>query len=147
LSEIMTKTRDANLREMLAVRRSELQRTLGVQLREVRASSDHDGDTVTALDAADASNSELFQDIGVRLTEMTAEALARIDDALARIADGTYGVCEECQGEIAGNRLAAVPFATRCRDCQDVHETEERRLRRGVGRRGALLQFGMGSRE
>lgn len=135
----MTDIRYTELKRMLEVRRSELQRALGVKLREFRANNGSDGEIIAALDAADASNSELLQDIGITLTEMTAEALARIDEALVRIASGVYGHCEECNGEISHRRLAALPFAVRCRECQELHEMGERRLHRLSVRRGASL--------
>jgi RNA polymerase-binding transcription factor len=135
----MTDTRYAELKQMLEVRRRELQRALGVKLREVRANNGHDGQLVGALDAADASNSELLQDIGITLTEMTAETLVRIDEALARIASGVYGLCAECNGEIPQKRLAALPFAARCRECEGLHEIGEGRSRQFSARRGASL--------
>jgi DnaK suppressor protein len=137
----MTDTRYTDLKRMLEVRRSELQRALGVKLREFRANDGPGGAITGALDAADASNSELLQDIGITLAEMTAEALARIDEALVRIASGVYGHCEECDGKISHRRLAALPFAVRCRACQELHETGARRSQRGSARRGASLSL------
>ena len=135
----MTETRYAELKQMLEVRRRELQRSLGVKLREVRANNGHDGQAVGALDAADASSSELLQDIGVRLTEMTAEALVRIDEALARIENGVYGLCAQCNGQISHKRLTALPFALRCRECEELYEIGEGRSRQLSARRGASL--------
>src|SRR5262245_17277336 len=82
--EIMTDTKYAELKQMLEVRQRELQRALDVKLRDVRANNGHDGQIVGALDDADASNADLLRDIGVTLTEMTAQALVRIDEAPAR---------------------------------------------------------------
>ena len=133
----MTDTRYAELKQMLEVRRRELQRALDVKLRDVRAKNGHEGQHAAAGDAADTSSSEFLQDIGITLTEMTAEALVGIDDALARIASGVYGLCAECNDEIPYKRLAALPFAARCRDCQELQESEEGRLRQFTARRGA----------
>jgi DnaK suppressor protein len=137
----MTETRYAELERLLEVRRRELQQALNVKLREVRATNGHDAESVSALDAADASNLELLQEIGITLTEMTAEALVRIDEALARIASGVYGRCEKCNVEISDQRLAALPFSVRCRECQELHESQikQRRLRQFATRRGAWL--------
>ena len=144
----MTETRYAELKHMLAGRRRELQRALGVKLREVRANNGQDGPIVGGLDAADASTSELLQDIGITLTEMTAEALVRTDDALARVASGVYGLCAECNGEISQKRLAALPFAFRCRECEELHENSEGRQRQFSARRVASLPlFDPGSRD
>jgi DnaK suppressor protein len=61
--------------------------------------------------------------LAARLTLMShaTEAIAR---TLARIDSGDYGVCEDCQRRISARRLAAVPFALRCFDCQSRWESE-----------------------
>jgi len=61
---------------------------------------------------------------------MTAEVLHRIDEALARIASGDYGVCAECGADIPTSRLAALPFAVRCRDCEELREVDISQARR-----------------
>lgn len=48
--------------------------------------------------------------------------LQAIEDALRRIGDGTFGICEDCEEEIAVGRLNAMPFASRCVDCQERYE-------------------------
>ena len=68
-------------------------------------------------------------DLGIALIEMSAEALRRIDDAVARLATGAYGCCAECGHEISQKRLAALPFAERCRECEDTHEISTQRSR------------------
>jgi len=47
-----------------------------------------------------------------------ASELGLVDDALARIAKGTYGLCVDCGGRIAAERLAVLPQAARCISCQ-----------------------------
>ena len=54
-----------------------------------------------------------------------------------RINDGTYGGCFECGGEIAEARLRALPFAMRCKDCEEAHETSEHRERIMAQRHGS----------
>ncbi len=66
----------------------------------------------------------------------TAETIHRILDedaiqaehARARIAEGGYGVCEDCSGKIAPERLEALPDATRCVNCQATWDNANRRL-------------------
>ena len=53
--------------------------------------------------------------------------LQRIEAALARIDDGSYGICTDCGGEIAHARLQAHPMATRCLPCQEKQERLEGR--------------------
>ncbi len=126
----MTKTRYEELQQTLEVRKRELQSDLDMKLRDVRANSAYDGDTRGGLDAAEHSNAELQQEIGISLMEMRSEALIRVTDAITRLANGSYGYCAECGGEISKRRLEALPFAVRCRECEAVHETSERRSRR-----------------
>src|SRR5437867_2993813 len=111
----MIDARYVELKQMLEVRRCELQRNLIVKLRDLGANNGHDGELLGALDAAEASDVDLQQHIGVTLTEMTAEVLGRVDEALARLASGAYGSCVECNVEISQKRLTALPFAQRCR--------------------------------
>ena len=128
-SDIMSDARYAEVKAMLEVRRYELQRNLGVKLRNLGANNGHDRALVGPLDAAEASDSDLQQDIAVTLTEMTAEVLGRVDEALARLASGAYGSCVECDGEISLKRLTVLPFALRCRECEALHEIGEGRSR------------------
>lgn len=87
--------------------------------------------------------SEIPKDLGeqsetCRSTELMLDQVARarqslrkIEAALTRIHEGTYGECLSCGDEIEGKRLAAMPFAPYCRDCQGRME------RRSAGRRVA----------
>jgi RNA polymerase-binding protein DksA len=72
---------------------------------------------------ADAATDALDADVHVLDTER-----AMIDDivaALARLDDGTYGVCQKCQGKISEARLDAVPYAALCIECARANETED----------------------
>jgi hypothetical protein len=63
------------------------------------------------------------------LIQLKAETLNKIDAALRRIEEGNYSDCSECGDEIAEARLRALPFAMRCRDCEDVREATDQRER------------------
>jgi DnaK suppressor protein len=126
----MSDTRYEDRKQLLEAWRQELQRSLTDKLASVRANTGHETGRPETLDAADASETDLQLDVSVSLTEMTAEALRRIDAALARIASGDYGVCAECGADIPTNRLAALPFAVRCRDCEEWREVNVRHARR-----------------
>lgn len=69
----------------------------------------------------------LHTEIQVALMDRRTQQVVQIQDALARLASGGYGFCEECDAFIGIPRLRALPFAQRCRDCQ---ERAERRARR-----------------
>lgn len=64
------------------------------------------------------------QDAGAVLQAMASElgSLAQVDDALHRMENGTYGLCEECGQTIARARLRALPFASLCRRCKEQEE-------------------------
>ncbi len=58
---------------------------------------------------------------------MLSNRLADIDDALARVASGNYGVCSSCAGTIPPRRLEALPFATLCVSCQSLADKRVKR--------------------
>jgi DnaK suppressor protein len=126
----MTDARYLQLKQLLDGHRRRLQQSLSVRLRDVRAHNSHDGKVVDALDAAEASASDLEQHFGIALAEMAGQALGHVDKALARLESGSYGACVDCNDTIAHKRLTALPFALRCRDCEELREIGERRSRR-----------------
>jgi DnaK suppressor protein len=58
--------------------------------------------------------------------QMKSETLKKIDQAILRLENGSYGRCPECDQEIAAARLRALPFALLCRDCQEESESRSR---------------------
>jgi DnaK suppressor protein len=72
---------------------------------------------------------------------MKSETLNKVDAALRRLEDGSYGDCFECGEEIAEARLRALPFAVRCKDCEEARETAERRERVQAQKRGSSALF------
>jgi DnaK suppressor protein len=121
----MNDQRYSQLKEILEDHKRRLQRSLRMRLNEVRAHN-HDGKVVEALDAADASASDLEQYFGMALAEMAARALRQVDEALARLERGDYGFCMDCGEKISHKRLNALPFALRCRECEELREIAER---------------------
>ena len=93
------------------------------------------------LDAGESSEADIQDDIEFALIQMKSETLNKIDEALARLEEGTYGYCFECGEEIAEQRLRALPFAVRCIDCEEAREVAERRERLMAQRRGAASLF------
>jgi DnaK suppressor protein len=79
---------------------------------------------------------------------MKRRELRRVDDALGRLEQGTYGVCEDCEAQIAEERLEIQPFATRCVDCERRRELEEKRIENtGRGFRSGFRDIREGSEE
>ena len=123
MTKRQTATRDqerqAVLRQMLEERRSEIHEKLR-SLRETLPA-----EVVEVRDPEERSVADYVQEVDFALMEMKSATLAKIDGALQRLGDGVYGVCAECGQEISEARLAAVPFASLCRDCQEEQEREE----------------------
>lgn len=88
------------------------------------------------MDAYDLASEERDRDIHLILSDRDRQKLQHIDEALARIADGSYGICEECELDIAEERLKALPFTHLCVTCQADLEKEVRQTRRVEEDRG-----------
>jgi DnaK suppressor protein len=125
-----------DFRAILESRRAELSQDVEVRIRDVRSEGIGDRDV---LDAAESSEIDIQDDIGFALIQLKAETLNKINTALRRIDEGDYGDCFECGGEIAEARLRALPFAVRCRDCEAIHETTDRRERLTASRGSSAL--------
>jgi len=69
----------------------------------------------------------------LRIAEMRRGEINRIEDALRKISDGTYGVCEWCGRRIPDARLRLLPNATLCISCQQESERDLRRGEDAVG--------------
>ena len=77
-------------------------------------------------DLADRASSETDRAIELRARDRQRKLIAKIDEALARIDDGTYGYCEETGEPIGIKRLEARPIATLSVEAQERHERRER---------------------
>ena len=126
------------LKAMLETRRRELVREVRVKIRDARTDSILERDV---LDQGESSEVDIQDAIGFALIQMKAETLDKIDAALQRLGEGTFGDCVECGAEISGPRLRALPFAVRCRDCEQARETVERRERVVTERRDSSALF------
>lgn len=116
--------RDTQLKKMLLARREQLTSEVQGRLRDVVTRSSADRERSTEHEGAE---SDIQGDIELALIQMKSETLRRIDAALRRVDEGTYGNCVECQEAISKERLQALPFAPRCTSCQETRETEQRR--------------------
>jgi len=73
-------------------------------------------------DRGEESNADAEAEIDSAIGVSHSEELARVREALQRIENGVYGVCEDCGGAIGEDRLDANPCARRCIECQTDHE-------------------------
>jgi len=83
-------------------------------------------DTVSLPDLADRATSETDRAIELRTRDRQRKLIAKIEDALRRLDDGSYGYCEETGEPISLSRLEARPIATLSLEAQERHERKER---------------------
>lgn len=83
-------------------------------------------DSVSLPDLADRATSETDRSIELRTRDRQRKLIAKIDAALRRIEDGSYGYCEETGEPIGLSRLEARPIATLSLEAQERHERRER---------------------
>src|SRR5215470_6227962 len=121
----MRKTALKNARAHLLEMKRQVLREISDDLKEGREGAKDDG-----MDTYDLASEERDREISFILSDRERVKLQQIDDALARLDDGSYGICESCGLEIAEERLQALPFSRLCRDCQQDQEREEKSQRR-----------------
>ena len=114
--ELVDRERQEVLKNMLQDRAKEIveklramRQTLPDELAEVK-------------DPEEQCTNEFVQGLDFALIEMKSRTLARINDSLRRLEAGLYGICADCNEEIGQARLQALPFADRCRACQETRE-------------------------
>jgi DnaK suppressor protein len=96
-------------------------------LREAKETLQHlQDENQNHPDFADRASSETDRAIELRARDRQRKLIAKIDEALSRIEDGTYGYCEETGEPISIKRLEARPIATLSIEAQERHERRER---------------------
>lgn len=78
-------------------------------------------------DEGDCSVFYQFEHMSCRQFDSQLESIRKIELALKRLDEGSYGYCEECGEEIIMERLKVIPFALLCRDCQETREQQPRK--------------------
>ena len=119
----MRKARYNELKRILEERRTEMLLEVHDKMRDVRK----ENSTVAqqgVRDEAESSEADIQEDIEFALLQMKAETLKKIDDALLLLDNDAFGECYECGDEISAQRLRALPFAVRCKYCEEKRESE-----------------------
>jgi len=140
-TESQARSRYRELKKMLDERRREIQAEVKGKMRHVRSEGAWGGKQNEVLDAVESSEADIQGDIEFALIQMKSETLNKINDALARLEQGDYGNCFDCGEEIAEKRLRALPFAVRCKECEEAREVAEQRERQLAARRGSSSLF------
>jgi DnaK suppressor protein len=134
-----TKGRYEELRKILEDRQRDILSEVKGRIRGVRAEGSEKPHEV--MDPGETSEVDIQEDIEFALIQMKAETLNKINEALSRLEEGTYGRCFECAEEIAEPRLRALPFAVRCKDCEEARENAQKRERMAQRRGSASSLF------
>ncbi len=108
---------------------ADLRRYHRLLLKKQRGLSSAPGEAQSRVPAAGGLEGDLIEqanadeeaELQIRLHQTDGRLLRAIEEALARIRQGTYGVCEVCKQPISNARLEAVPWARHCRECKE-HE-------------------------
>lgn len=77
------------------------------------------------MDEVDQASTDVLMSMGMRLRNRETLYVKKIDEALRRIEDGTFGECDECGEDIELRRLEARPTATLCVSCKEEQEKKE----------------------
>ena len=125
------------VREHLTDMKSKLHSEIETELRAEREGNKDEG-----MDTYDLASEERDREINFILSDRERVKIKQIDDALDRLADNTYGVCDSCGLEIAEERLNAMPFTRLCRDCQQDMEREAKSQRRIDDERNSYRKLG-----
>lgn len=78
-------------------------------------------------DPIDRASMESDRSFDLRIRDRERKLIAKINEALERIDDGTFGICEVCGGEIGEKRLEARPVTTLCIECKQEQEENEKK--------------------
>jgi RNA polymerase-binding transcription factor len=125
-------------REFLKQAADTLQETKKQLLKEMqgRVKGETEGVKDEGRDTYDLASDERDREINFILNDREREKLHAIDEALQRIKDKTYGICESCEGEIQLGRLKVLPFTRLCVKCQEETEKESKRQKTLEDERG-----------
>lgn len=127
----------AKMREQLGEMKTKLLSGMDSELRAGREGNKDEG-----MDTYDLASEERDREINFILSDRERVKVKQVDDALGRLDDGTYGVCESCGLEITEERLQALPFTRLCRDCQQEQEKEAKSQRRFDDERNTYRKLG-----
>jgi DnaK suppressor protein len=112
------------LRKILQNKRRELLKETQDEIAKY-VKGDNRQEIETALDDGDWSVIDIAEDINLRKLAVNRDTLQKIELSLHKLDDGSYGVCDDCGEEISPERLRVLPFAIRCRDCQEDFEEQQ----------------------
>ena len=123
---LLTEEQLYRFRELLIEERGKVRESLARLHREgIQENPENLGDTLVRTHLADLGSETFDQEENFGLAEQFSEVLGSIDRALDLLGEGRYGICESCGTPIPVERLEAIPYATRCAQCQVRTESGE----------------------
>ena len=137
-----TKKKKEALKKMLLEKKREVWGDIKERLFE-QLGKEYRREIETALDEGDRALANLAEETGITIVNLRKEMLEKIDQALEKLDQDTYGICEDCGGAISDQRLKAVPFAVYCIECKQKRaELEQIEQEREPFRSPALPEAG-----
>ncbi len=121
---MMPKKKKEALKKMLLEKKREIWNEVKQRLFE-QLGKEYKREIETALDEGDKAFTDLAEETGLTLIDMRKDILEKIDHAIEKLEQGTYGICEDCGAEINEQRLKAIPFAIYCIECKQKREELE----------------------
>jgi DnaK suppressor protein len=122
MTDALTAGQRASLQAALERRRQALEQQIAQQL-DGRTRPEHARD-VLLQDGDDAPARDADREVDLARSDLEIDDMRSINDALARIEAGQYGLCSDCERPIPYNRLQHYPQALRCVACQSAHESQ-----------------------
>ena len=125
----LNKDQTKQLRQLLITERAKLAEEIKSIAHDASTSPrDASGDlSAYTIHMADMAADTYERELSMNIVSSEQEILYQIDDALKRLDDGSFGVCQQCTQPITMSRLKAVPYASLCIDCQRVKEQKNKR--------------------
>ncbi len=128
----MPSSRSVTLRKIMLEKRVKIMKKIQDQLGQ-SLTEEQQRRFESAMDSGDQALLDLEREMGISLQEKRNRERQMIDEALVSLEEGTYGICVECDTEISEKRLAVMPFARLCVECQEKIELLEK-IERGEQR-------------
>lgn len=118
----LTKKEIASFREVLLDKREALLGQVKNLAADAASSTESTENSKAPQDEAENASDVYEQDFAFITMESEEELLHKVESALRRIREGSYGTCDECSTSIPKARLEALPFADLCVKCQELEE-------------------------
>jgi len=120
VSAMLTEEKKEKFRKILLDRLNELIQEASKTMSEMS------GEVENFPDPTDRAALESDRNFELRIRDRERKLIKKIREALQRLEDGTFGICEECGEEISEERLMARPVTTLCIKCKEKQEREEK---------------------